>query len=262
MLVPNRLGFYTIFDFSRRQTRASIPAHNLPHGPMPTLLHYPLCPFSRSIRLLLAERGVEVAKKEERPWDWRPEFLEVNPAGTLPVLAMDDEVALCGVYPISEYFGETGAGPAAGRGFDVFPGSSAARAEARRLVDWFQNKFHMEVSERIVDEKIYRRFRRSSDSPDMDGLRASRANLRYHLRYVGYLAEHRNWLAGEDLSFADLAAAAHLSVIDYLGDVPWEESEAAKAWYARVKSRPSFRELLADRLPGLAPPEAYADLDF
>ncbi len=229
---------------------------------MPVLFHYPLCPFSRSIRLLLAERGVEVSEQEERPWDWRQEFIELNPSGQVPVLVMDEGSALCGAYPISEYFAEAETGDGAGRSFDVFPGTSFERAEARRLVDWFHGKFHLEVSERLLEEKVQRRFQRTSGSPDTDGLRASRANLRYHLRYIGLLAEQRNWLAGETMSFADLAAAAQLSVIDYLGDVPWEESEAAKTWYARVKSRPSFRELLSDRLPGFAPPDAYANLDF
>lgn len=228
---------------------------------MPVLFHYRLCPFSRSVRLLLAERGVEVSEQEERPWDWREEFIEINPSGQLPVLVMEEGGALCGAYPISEYFAEAETGATA-RSFDVFPGNSFERAEARRLVDWFLSKFHLEVSERLLEEKVHRRFRPSSDSPDTDGLRASRANLRYHLRYIGWLAEQRNWLAGETLSFADLAAAAQLSVIDYLGDVPWEESDTAKTWYARVKSRPSFRELLSDRLPGFAPPDAYANLDF
>jgi len=96
----------------------------------------------------------------------------------------------------------------------------------------------------------------------MDEVRAARSNIRYHLRYIGYLVSRRNWLAGDDLSYADLAAAAHLSCVDFLGDVPWAESENAKDWYARVKSRPSFRALLADRVPGMTPDPVYADLDF
>ena len=70
------------------------------------------------------------------------------------------------------------------------------------------------------------------------------------------------WLAGDALSLADIAAAAHLSAIDYLGDVPWSDHEVAKEWYARIKSRPSFRPLLTDHIPGLAPPKHYTDLDF
>jgi len=74
--------------------------------------------------------------------------------------------------------------------------------------------------------------------------------------------ERRRWLAGENFSLADITAAAHLSTLDYLGDVPWDNHEPAKEWYARIKSRPSFRPLLADHIPGAPPPKHYADLDF
>lgn len=234
---------------------------------MYTLIHYPLCPHSRSIRLALGECGLEPKLEEERPWEWRPELLELNPAGTLPVLrdTIDDEAdPICGAYAISEYLSETGSdGAGDNRGFAFFPGDEKARAEVRRLVDWFLIKFHNEVSAYLLEEKVERRFNRESGGGlDMAQVRAGRSNLRYHLSYIGYLTQERHWLAGESLSFADLAAAAQLSCIDYLGDVPWEEDEDAKGWYARIKSRPSFRAILADRLPGMSPPESYADPDF
>ena len=226
---------------------------------MATLLHYPLCPFSRSIRLALAECGVEAELTEERPWEWRAEFLALNPAGSLPVLISDADGPIAGAYAISEYLGETGAG---GGGFQPFPGDAAARAEVRRLVDWFHRKFHDEVTNYLVEEKVFRRFGPKSASPDMEAMRAGHENLRYHLTYIGHLAEKRSWLAGDALSFADLAAAAHLSALDYLGEVPWEDHEPAKHWYALLKSRPSFRPLLADRVAGFIPSGTYADLDF
>ncbi len=226
---------------------------------MATLLHYPLCPFSRSVRLALAECGIEAELAEERPWEWRAEFLALNPAGSLPVLISDADGPISGAYAISEYLGETGAG---GGGFQPFPGDAAARAEVRRLVDWFHRKFHDEVTNYLVEEKVFRRFGPKSASPDMEAMRAGHENLRYHLTYIGHLAEKRSWLAGDALSFADLAAAAHLSALDYLGEVPWEDHEPAKHWYALLKSRPSFRPLLADRVAGFIPSGTYADLDF
>ena len=131
--------------------------------------------------------------------------------------------------------------------------------------NWFAQKFYGEVSNWLVTEKVYKRFMPADaggGAPDMDLVRAARANIRYHLRYIGYLTAQRNWLAGDRLTYADLAAAAHISVADFLGDVPWDEDETAKQWYARVKSRKSFRALLADRVPGISPPPVYADLDF
>jgi glutathione S-transferase len=228
---------------------------------MATLLHYPLCPFSRSVRLALAECGVEAELAEERPWEWRTEFLEINPAGSLPVLITDAHGPITGVYAIAEYLDET-TQRTDGRGFQPFPGDTVARAEGRRLVDWFHRKFYDEVTGYLVEEKVYRRFGPKSAPPDMEAMRAGHNNLRYHLTYIGHLAENRSWLAGDALSFADLAAAAHLSALDYLGEVPWEDFEGTKNWYALLKSRPSFRPLLADRVAGFIPSGTYVDLDF
>ena len=229
---------------------------------MATLLHYPLCPFSRSIRLALAECGIEATLTEERPLEWRAGFLELNPAGSLPVLISDTDGVIVGSYAISEYLDETASGDGEARAFRLLPGEAVARAEARRVVDWFHRKFHEEVTAYLVDEKVFRRYGPNGGSPNIEAMRAGHENLRYHLAYLSHLAETRPWLAGEALSFADLAAAAHLSALDYLGEVPWEDYEAAKSWYALLKSRPSFRPLLADRVAGFIPSGTYADLDF
>jgi glutathione S-transferase len=228
---------------------------------MANLLHHPLCAFSRSIRLALAECGIEAQLTEERPWEWRQGFLELNPAGTLPVLITETQGTIAGAYAISEYLGDT-VDERGKLGFQPFPGDASERAEVRRLVDWFHRKFHQEVTDYLVEEKVFRRFGPQSSSPNMDAMRAGHDNLRYHLTYVGHLTETRSWLAGDAMSFADLAAAAHLSALDYLGEVPWEEFEPAKNWYALVKSRPSFRPLLQDRVAGFTPSGTYADLDF
>ncbi|MGI6244471.1 MAG: glutathione S-transferase family protein [Pseudochelatococcus sp.] len=230
---------------------------------MATLFHYPFCPQSRFIRLVMAEMGLESALIEEKPWERRHEFLIMNPAGNLPVFLEEQGFAVPGPMVIAEYLDETrGLGLESRR---LLPEQAAARVEVRRLMDWFLRKFHEEVSDYLVTEKIYKRFISIADGggpPDMSAIRAARANVRYHLKYIGFLIAKRNWLAGPELTYADLAAAAHLSSIDYLGDVPWEEDETARAWYARVKSRPSFRSLLADRVPGMVPSAHYTDLDF
>ena len=145
------------------------------------------------------------------------------------------------------------------------PPGPAARIEVRRLLEWFHVKFHEEVTGYLATEKIYKRFMApeiGGGPPDMNAIRAARSNVRYHLKYIGYLIATRNWLAGDELTYADLAAAAHLSVADYLGDVPWDEDMTAREWYARVKSRPAFRALLSDQVPGMVPSAHYADLDF
>jgi glutathione S-transferase len=231
---------------------------------MHKLTHFRLCPFSRAIRIALAELDMEVELSEERPWEWRAEFLALNPAGELPVLQIADGPTLCGVYAISEYLGEaTPEDPDDERILPLFPGTREERAEVRRLVDWFNGKFHREVTHELLAEKVYARLQPAAGlTPDADILRAIRSNLRYHMSYVDHLADRRRWLAGDELSFADLAAAAHVSSVDYLGEVPWDEFETAKVWYARLKSRRAFRSILADRVPGATPATHYANLDF
>jgi glutathione S-transferase len=230
---------------------------------MITLYHHPFCPHSRFVRLVLAEFGHEPELIEERPWERRREFLLLSPEGATPVMVEGETAAAPGANLIAEYLDDT-QGAALGER-RLMPEEARGRLETRRLMNWFNHKFFEEVSSWLVSEKIYKRFRAASQGgggPDMEAVRAARANLRYHLRYIGHLMRSRNWLAGDRLSFADLAAAAHLSCVDFLGDVPWAEDEMAKDWYARIKSRPAFRSLLADTLPGLRPSPAYADLDF
>ena len=228
-----------------------------------TLFHHPFCPHSRFIRLAIGELGLEMRLVEERVWERREAFLALNPAGTTPVLIAEGRPAIPGAAIIAEYLDETLGEEIAQR--RLLPSGTSERIEVRRLMAWFNEKFFEEVSNPLVNERIYKRFMREDDGggpPSTDVIRAAKANVRYHLAYIGWLARTRNFLAGERLTYADLAAAAHLSAIDYLGDVPWVEDDAAKAWYARVKSRPSFRPLLSDWLAGVPASPTYVDLDF
>jgi glutathione S-transferase len=230
---------------------------------MLTLFHHPFCPHSRFVRLALEELSLAPRLVEERTWERRTEFLKLNPAGTTPVLLEEGVPPVPGAAVIAEYLDETrGAKLPRQR---LMPPEPGARIEVRRLMSWFNDKFYEEVSGALVMERVYKRFIPASQgggSPDTEMLRAARGNIKYHLAYIGWLIRSRDWLAGDSLTYADLAAAAHLSTADYLGDVPWDEDETAKAWYARVKSRPSFRALLTETLPGLAPSPSYANLDF
>ena len=230
---------------------------------MYTLFHHPFCPHSRFIRLILGEHGLDLRLVEERVWERREAFLALNPAGTTPVLISEGVPAIPGAGIIAEYLDETH-GPELGDR-RLMPTTPAARIEVRRLMAWFNEKFYEEASNPLVTERIYKRFMSEDDgggAPAAEVMRAAKANVRYHLAYIGWLAKTRNYLAGDQLTYADLAAAAHLSAIDYLGDVPWIEDDAAKAWYARVKSRPSFRPLLSEWLAGVPASRTYVDLDF
>jgi glutathione S-transferase len=93
-------------------------------------------------------------------------------------------------------------------------------------------------------------------------IRSGREELKTALKAIGTAAETNGNLACRDTTLGDLAVAAHLSALDYFGEVPWTDFPAAAEWYVRMKSRPAFRSLLADRVPGQPPVTHYAELDF
>jgi glutathione S-transferase len=224
---------------------------------MRTLYHYWLCPFSRKVRLILAEKKLDFELEAERTWERRPEFMDLNPAGKVPVLVDLNGTAVVDSMAIAEYLEE--AYPE-----HLLIGTGLAhRAEVRRLAAWFDDKFAQEVSVSLVLEKILKRnLYKDHSGPNSAVLRLIKTYIHEHLTYISWLVDRRKWLAGDEFSLADVTAAAHLSVVDYLGDVPWDKHELAKDWYARIKSRPTFRALLSDRLPGIAPSSHYGDLDF
>lgn len=222
---------------------------------MRVLHHHSLSPGCRKVRIALAEKRLPFHLQPEAVWERRPEFLELNPAGEVPVLVEEDDLILSDSTAICEYLDETVPEPL------LIGRTPGERAEVRRLVAWFDVKFNAEVTQNLVGEKVMRRILRCGH-PDSGAIRAGHANIRTHLEYISFLVERRNWLAGDLLTLADIAAAAHLSCVDYLGDVPWATFEEAKTWYVRMKSRPSLRAILGDTIPGLPPVDAYADLDF
>lgn len=223
---------------------------------MRTLYHYMLCPFSRKVRLVMGEKRLDFDVENERFWERRGDFLAMNPAGQVPVFVDLNGTVIADSAAICEYLEE------------AYPerlliGNGVAhRAEVRRLAAWFDGKFASEVSLPLLFEKTLRRFMREAGPTNSQAIRQAKSMINYHLDYISWLIDRRKWLAGDELSLADLAAAAHLSVIDYLGDVPWDNHEVAKDWYMRIKSRPSFRPILQDRLGGLTPSEHYQSLDF
>lgn len=226
------------------------------------LFHHPMSAGARLVRLALAEYGSSAELITEYVWERRDGFLQLNPAGELPVLLID-ETAICGPVTICEYLDETSGFTLEDR--RLMPAHALARAETRRLMDWFLLKFEADATRYIVNEKVTKREKprdQGGGAPDSSVLRAARANIRNHLAYIDYLAAERNWLAGDQLSYADFAAAAAFSVIDYLNEVPWSDHDSAKGWYQRIKCRPAFREILADKLRGIPPPAHYTDLDF
>ena len=222
---------------------------------MRVLYHLPLSPYARKVRLVLAERRLPFELKVERVWERRPEYLALNPAGTVPTLVEEGGLTIPDSGVICEYLDEAYPDTA------LLGRTIAERIETRRVVAWIDGVFAIDVTRNLLGEKFMKRLM-GRGQPDAQALRAGYQNLKTHLKYIGHLAETRKWLAGNALSLADFAAAGHLSALDFTGEVDWSAAPAARDWYARLKSRPCFRPLLLDRVAGVDPPPHYADLDF
>ena len=221
---------------------------------MNILYHVPLSPFCRKVRLSLAEKKIEVQLVEERYWEPDADFLRRNPAGKVPVLKLDGKIfsessAIC------EYLEEKYPEPS------LLPQDAETRFEVRRLVSWFDDKFHREVTANLLYERVNRKIH-GSGYPVSANVKAGAKAIKFHLDYLAWLLDNRRWLAGDAMTLADFAAAAHLSSHDYICDVDWNRSEAVKDWYATLKSRPAFRSILADNVPGFPQPNHYSNLDF
>ncbi|MDW3223492.1 MAG: glutathione S-transferase family protein [Paracoccaceae bacterium] len=221
---------------------------------MARLFHVPLSPFCRKVRLSLAEKKIEVELVEERYWEEDADFLRRNPAGKVPVLKLDG-IMMAESSSICEYIEETRPDPA------LMPSDPIAKQEVRRLVSWFDDKFHHEVTSKLLYERVNKKVM-SKGYPDSGNVKAGAKAIKYHLDYMTWLLDHRRWLAGDNMTLADFAAAAHLSALDYISDVDWNRSDVVKDWYAKIKSRPAFRSILADQVSGFPPPRHYNDLDF
>ena len=218
------------------------------------LYQFPLCPFSRKVRLLLSEKRVTYDLVREDPWAASDHFYNLNPAGRTPVLVEDERgIVLADSRAICEYLEEKYPEP------PLMPRSADARYEVRRLVGWFDDKFHHEVTKNLVYERVNKKVMRAG-YPDGKAVKSGATAIKFHLRYMEWLLDHRRWLAGDRMTMADFAAAAHLSCLDYISDVDWTASAIVKDWYATMKSRPAFRSILSDHVSGFAQPPHYAFL--
>ena len=227
------------------------------------LFQFKLCPFSRRVRYTLEEYNIRFVMIDEIIWNKRKEFLAVNPGGSLPVLIDEDDNVIINNYAIIEYIEEKHSQTTGGS--SLILGDLSTKAEIRRLVDWYDNKFYHEVSKIILRElidKYYMKDKIDDKSPNMESVRIAQENSTYHFKYLSYLISSRSWIAGDFISQADIAAASHISCLDYLNKIDWDKWLEIKNWYARIKSRPAFSSILGDHIAGFQPPNHYSNPDF
>lgn len=220
---------------------------------MRKLYHYPLGAFSRQIRIYLKEKNVEHDLVIEFPWDMEKKDDDLQLISDLPRFTDTDGIAYKGWYAIVEHMDK--------QGLSLLGGNEREKAETRRIVSLFNNMFFADVTKNIVFEKVVKRYF-GNMSPDSSAIRRGNNAIPAYFEYISWLSDRRNWLAGDEFSFADIVAAAHISSLDYIGSIEWERFPLVKDWYVRIKSRPSFRGILQDRISNISPPAHYQDLDF
>lgn len=221
---------------------------------MHILYHYPLCPMSRQARVILKEANINYNLIKEDYWHRSDQILKFNPAGELPILVEPFDIVIAGIYPVIEYINDF-------TNNSFMSADSVESAEIRRMISWYNQKFYPEVTKIFMNEKIIRLLK-NAGAPKTEFIRIAKTNLSQHLQYTSYILRNRAYVGSESFSAADIAAAAHLSVIDYFGEIIWEQYPIIKEWYSLIKSRPSFRSILQDSIAGFIPPKHYNDLDF
>lgn len=214
---------------------------------MRRLIHLMLSPSCRLARLMVGEKRVACDPA-----------ISDDPRQTMPVFTDMDGTQVEGVWAILDHLEHHYPDR------PLAPEDDAARSACLRWVDWSFGPLHERVTQRIVYEKAAPKYTGAgfSRAPDMNVIRAGREELKLALKAIGTAAETNGNLACRESTLGDLAVAAHLSSLDYFGEVPWMDFPAAQEWYVRMKSRPSFRSILSDRVPGQPPVSHYAELDF
>jgi len=220
---------------------------------MYTLHHYFLCPASRFIRLVLEEKKIKFNLQIEDYWDPQQSFLLMNPAGYFPILKSENGSPIVGPSVIMEYLEES---------YEKnFLFNKKFNSEIRRLVFWFENIFKQDIIFPILNEKIYKRFNENKN-PDSNVLRKSIENLKFHLNYFNIMVGENDWLVGDKISYADIFFAANMSVLDYIDELNFQGFNEIKEVYYKVKSRPSFKKILIDRIVGINPGQNYKNFDY
>lgn len=219
---------------------------------MRTLYHYPLCPFSRSIRVLLSEKQLDYSLENENFWEKRKDFLDLNSLGEVPVLLDLNGSVVSHSLPIFEYIENS---------YPTNPPiTDKQMSEIRRICVWIYIKIASPIILPILMEKHFKRFLNSDANTGL--LRNVKKLLSHELDYAIWLTQNRSWLASDIFSYADILLSCMLSSIDYTNDISWDDFPSLKEWYQRIKCRPSFKSILSDRVVGLTPPKHYSNLDF
>lgn len=226
---------------------------------MNILYHNIVCPFSKQARILLKELNIDFHLKQDISLlKEKYSLIKLNIARTLPIFEDDiNKYYIIGIYSLAEYLKEEY------ENFTLFSNKINHNCEIRRIFQWFNEKFNREVTQIYLKAKLINNSENYLNNyPNIKLLNLSLDNLKKHLDYINYLLDIRSFIAWENISIADIAAASHLSLLDYFGEIKWNDLPRLQQWYSIIKSRPSFQQILNDKIAGFKASPNYSNLDF
>ncbi len=204
---------------------------------------FPISPFVRKVHLVAAEKGIAVELAMSNPADPAPEFLAASPFRKIPAL-IDGDFTLCDSTAIVTYLDAVQPEP------PITPGD--AKAKARAI--WFE-EFADTILIAAGGKVMFNRF----VAPKLMGKPGDEALAEQGLKELGPIMDYLEsqcgdgWLAGDEFSIGDIAVAATLRSLGYVGLDPDPATHPrTAAWYGRVKARPSWAQFAAleDKIVG------------
>jgi len=179
--------------------------------------------YSHQVRIVLAEKGVNVeilAVKQDEPTE---DLLALNPYGTLPTL-IDRELVLYEARIIMEYLDERFPHP------PLLPVYPVARAETRKMMHRIEQDWYHLMSSILKDENTEQ----------------ARANLYTSLTSLDPVFADKAFFLSDEFSLLDCALAPLLWRLPKLGIEIAPEFEGLTAYMQRLFKRESFQTSLTD----------------
>ncbi|HYZ41264.1 MAG TPA: glutathione S-transferase family protein [Stellaceae bacterium] len=202
----------------------------------------PGSPYVRAALLALEEKGADYKLAAMAPGTLKQQpHLSRHPFGRIPAFEHDGWV-LYETRAIMRYVDAVGTGP---RLQPEEPRAAARMDQLMNITDWY---LMPQVSATITFNRVVApRFNRPVDE---EKVAQAIPNARTCIAEISRLLDGQPWMAGDQLSLADLLLAAHLSMFAQApeGAQILQQHENLSSWLARIEARPSMVATTWDKL--------------
>jgi len=205
-----------------------------------TLLYHPLSSYCMKVLTALYESGTPFTPKSVNLQDEaeRAALLELYPVGKFPVLRDEDRnLTVPESTIIIEHLAQQHPGAA-----PLVPSDPKLALQVRAQDRFYDLYVHNQMQE-IVGDRL-----RPANAKDPTGVAAARARLATSYDMIERDMAGKSWVAGEQFTMADCAAAPALFYANKVQ--PFEDTHPRLlAYFNRLLERPSFRRALDEAEP-------------